>query len=65
LVCNEREDFLFGFILEDNERFVDENDLSDEDLVTIGGVEFEIVEEDDGQSFPIFEHVSAKRANGL
>ncbi len=65
--------FLFEFILfnwEDDKRFLDENDLSefdrlDEDFVMkdviIGELEFEI----DEQSFPILEHVWAKRANGL
>jgi hypothetical protein len=71
--------FLFVFILfncESDERLVDENDLSvlddnilDEDFVTrdviMGGAEFDIDEDEDGQSFPILEHVWARRANGL
>jgi hypothetical protein len=62
--------FLLVFNCESDERLVDlsvlDNDV-DEDFVTsdviMGGAEFDIGE--DGQSFPILEHVWARRANGL
>jgi len=71
LVFNGSVDFLFVcelFNCIGDEFFVDENDLSELEIfdegdfltrdVIIGGVEFEIDGgDDDGQSFPIFEHV--------
>jgi hypothetical protein len=70
LVFNDSVDFLFVFLLfncKGDDFLVNENDLSeleildDEDFLTrdviIDGVEFEIDEGDDEQSFPILEHV--------
>jgi hypothetical protein len=58
--------FLFVFICESDERLDlsvldNDDDILDEDFVTrdviMGGAEYDIDEGEDGQSFPILEHV--------